>query len=100
MKNYLFLCAILVLIAIATLPIGFYTLLRIAITIGSGIIIFREYEKGFNFWVIVFLIIGILFNPLIPIYLYDKNLWIPIDVIVAILFFTKGKLIEKENNNN
>ncbi len=32
------------------------------------------------------MVILIIFNPFIPIYLYRKSLWIPIDTITGILF--------------
>jgi len=42
---------------------------------------FKQY-----YFSIIFLVILIIFNPFIPIYLYRKSLWIPIDTITGILF--------------
>lgn len=64
--------------------------LRIIVTIGAIAIIVKEFENGFNFWVVAFGIIAILFNPLIPVYLNDKDAWMPIDVIAAVLFIIKS----------
>ena len=70
-------------------PYGYYTLLRITIT---GIAIYYAYylyeiaKRDFWFWSLV--IIVILFNPIVPIYLYNKTIWGIIDVIVAIFFIS------------
>ena len=94
MKPGLFFCALLLFIAIAELPIGYYTFLRIAITIGSISVIIFEFEKGFNFWSITFVFMAIIFNPLFPVYLNDKQMWMPIDIIGGLLFLMKSILIK------
>ena len=78
------------MIALAPLPIGFYTLLRIVVTIGAVAAIISEVDKGINSWIVVFGLIAILFNPLIPIYLGNKDAWMPIDLIAAVLFLVKA----------
>lgn len=89
MKQLLISCIILLLLGIANLPIGYYTILRIAITIGAIGVIMAEPTKELNFWHITFGIVAIVFNPIIPVYLYDKSIWTLIDIITAILFITK-----------
>ncbi|MDA0740583.1 MAG: hypothetical protein O2862_01570 [Bacteroidetes bacterium] len=90
MRTLLLICTGLLLLALVDLPIGYYTLLRIVVTIGAVAIVVTEFENGINFWVIAFGLITILFNPLIPIYLGDKSAWMPIDLITAILFGIKS----------
>ncbi len=90
MKYLLLLCSGLLLFALASLPIGYYTFLRIVVSIVAIVIVVTEFENGFNFWVITFGIIAILFNPLIPIYLNNKDAWIPIDILAAIIFLFKS----------
>jgi len=89
MKPVALICAALLFIAVANLPIGYYTFLRIIISIGAAAIIIYEFENGLSLWIIVFGLILILFNPLMPIYLNDKKAWIPIDIICGLLFFIK-----------
>lgn len=81
----------LLLIGLADLPAGYYTLLRIVISITGAIICVAEYKskEKVNFWVILYAALVILFNPIIPIYLYDKDIWIPIDIIASILILLK-----------
>lgn len=77
-----------IILGIALLPIAgeFYTLVRIAITIGAVIAAFQNSSNGINTWSIMFGIVAILFNPIIPVYLHDKGAWMMIDIITIILF--------------
>jgi len=76
--------AALLLLAIASLPIGYYTFLRIVVCIAS-VVLCIVYFENIKLLAIIFGIIAILFNPILPIYL-SKETWIPIDVITAIVF--------------
>ncbi len=77
-------CAFLLFVAILNLPIEYYTVLRIVVFFGSLLVIESLLKKGV--WVIVFGIIAILFNPIIPMYLYIKSYWVPIDITSGIMF--------------
>ena len=90
MRIALFICGILLFIACARLPIGYYMVLRIAVATGAGLVIINEYKGGFSLWVVVFGLIAIVFNPLFPVYLQKKSIWIPIDIICGILFIAKS----------
>ncbi|MFT6148774.1 MAG: hypothetical protein ACJAUH_001460 [Saprospiraceae bacterium] len=94
MKVLLLICSGLLLLALAGLPIGYYTLLRIVVTIGAAAVIITEFEHGINLWIIAFGFIAILFNPFIPIYLNDKAAWMPIDIVSAIIFGYKSFTIK------
>jgi hypothetical protein len=95
MKIVLCFCAALLLLALINLPIGYYTFLRIIVTLVAVLVIISEFSNGFSFWVMSFGIIAILFNPLIPIYLNNKEAWMPIDIITSILFFIKSFNVNK-----
>ena len=99
MKYLLLISAGLLFIALVDLPIGYYTFLRIVVTIGAIGAIISETENGINFWVITFGIIVILFNPIIPIYLNDKYAWMPIDIITAVLFLIKSFTLNKQKKD-
>jgi len=89
MKALLLTCAVLLFLALINLPIGYYTMLRIVVTIGAAAIVIKEFEDGLNIWVIVFGLIAILFNPILPIYFHNKAIWTPIDLFIGILFIVK-----------
>ena len=86
MKPLYIACCIILGIALLPITGGFYTLVRIAITIGAVIAAFQNSSNGINTWSIMFGIVAILFNPIIPVYLHDKGAWMMIDIIAMILF--------------
>lgn len=76
--------AIMLLLALAPWPYGYYQLLRFVVCGVSVYVAFMAYtwKKIWATWLFGF--IALLFNPLIPIHL-SQELWQPIDVICAIL---------------
>ena len=69
-------------------PYGIYTLLRIVVTLSAAFVIYDNYKKlnKVNVTIVIFSIILIVFNPLFPIRL-NKELWLPIDLITAAIYF-------------
>jgi hypothetical protein len=98
MKALLLICSGLLLLGIADLPIGYYTFLRVVVTIGAVSVAVREYKKGASFWFIGFSLLAIVFNPILPVYLYDKSAWIPIDFIGGVLFGIKSSALKERVN--
>lgn len=92
-------CAALLLIGCFPLPIGYYMFLRIAVCIASIVLIVHEHEKGLNFSNILWGMIAILFNPIIPVYLHDKDIWVILDIIAAVLFAVKTYRLTKEKKH-
>lgn len=90
----------LLLIGLADLPGGYYTLLRIVVSITGAIVCAAEYKakEKVNLWVILYAALVILFNPIIPIYLYDKDIWIPIDIISQYLFLPNILILRYREN--
>lgn len=86
MKPFLTLCAVSCFVAVFRLPIEYYTILRILISIGALLVLYNAVRFKQYYFSIIFLFILILFNPVFPIYLYRKSVWIPIDIITGILF--------------
>ncbi|WP_345203280.1 DUF6804 family protein [Chryseobacterium ginsengisoli] len=86
MKPFLTFCALCCFIGIFRLPIEYYTFLRILVSIGALLVLYNTLSSKQHYFSIIFLVILILFNPIFPIYLYRKSVWIPIDTITGILF--------------
>ena len=78
--------AVLLCLGVLSLPHGYYTLLRIIVTISAIINVYNFLEESNMEKVYLFGFLAILFNPLIPIYL-GKELWILIDLVAASIFF-------------
>lgn len=95
MKPFLIFCALCCFIGIFRLPIEYYTFLRILVSAGALLVLYHTITSRQLYFSIVFLAIFILFNPVFPIYLYRKGIWIPIDTITGILFLLIN-FIEKQ----
>ncbi|NLR90770.1 DUF6804 family protein [Flammeovirga agarivorans] len=78
------------LLAVFSLPLEFYTFLRILVSVAAIAGIYYEinhYDKNFTVrLIVVFVFILLTFNPFIPLHLNDKMSWVVIDVIAAIFF--------------
>ncbi len=70
---------------LGALPLGggYYDLLRIVVSIAALINVLRG-----SF---LFIPILILFNPIVPVYLYDKALWTMIDIASGIAFWYESE---------
>ncbi len=92
MKYLPFLAAVLLFLGIADLPIGYYTLLRIIVCLIGVVFMIYEYgrEERISFLCILFGIIALLFNPIIPVYLQDKSIWSVLDFLAGCVFVFEG----------
>ena len=90
--------AAFLLLGVADFPIGYYTFMRIVVFIASCMIISINYKthNKINLWIVLFALIAILFNPIIPIYLHDKDIWAILDIVGAIIFIIDGIIRYKE----
>lgn len=90
---------VLLLLALLSWPYGFYTFLKIAITIVSAYYAYYIYENkltetlSFWFWGLIF--IAILFNPIFPIYL-NRGVWGILDILTAVFFAGMVLKVEKK----
>ena len=93
--------AVMLAIAILPLPYGYYMLVRLVVTVTAFYICYQEYneQNKINPYVIVFGLIGLLFNPIAKIHL-DKELWQVIDALSALIFgfytYKQNKLSNNE----
>lgn len=79
--------AAMLLLALAPLPYGYYTFLRLVVTVGAVGLGWIEYQQSHRLtvWVVLFGLIALLFNPLIPVHL-NREAWAVVDIIGAIVF--------------
>ncbi len=87
-KDFLWLAPIVVLlIGLLPMPYVFYTLSRIIICFCSVIFILNLINENNILILLIFIFAAILYNPIIPIHLYDKSLWIFINIPTMLLFY-------------
>ena len=89
---------IVMLIGIFPMPIGYYSLVRIVVFVCAIFFCYKIYEKnndiGSNHELWFFGIIVLLYNPIIPIYLYVKLIWIILNLITAYFFYKYKNIIK------
>lgn len=78
-------------------PYEFYQFVRFTALVGFGILAFKAFEEEKQTEMIVYLILAILFQPLLKISI-GRTLWNIVDVAVA-LYLLYDVLIKKENIN-
>jgi Na+/alanine symporter len=76
---------IMLFLALARLPYGYYTLLRFVVcgTTAYGAYLASTEQKK-PAWAWIFGIIAVLFNPFIPVHI-TRDIWAVIDIAVALL---------------
>lgn len=79
--------AAVLMIGILPLPYGFYTLLRIVVTGAAALAAYLAYRKAdrVDALVVISGLVGVLFNPLVPVFL-DKGAWVILDLAAAAWF--------------
>ncbi len=89
-KNIFWIAPIIVMaIGLAPMPYGYYTLLKLVVCGCSIYYAYHLHEKGDKTFVWVFGFFAVLYNPVIPIYLYEKQIWTIVNVITAAVFLLK-----------
>ncbi|WP_316804724.1 DUF6804 family protein [Pedobacter nototheniae] len=101
MKTFFIFCALCCFIAALNFPIAYYTFLRVLISLGCilGIYNFTK-QKKYSWIAVLFIMLLILFNPILPIYLHRKGFWIPMDIIAGLLFLLIGFYCKIESKKN
>ncbi|CAL67561.1 conserved hypothetical protein, membrane [Christiangramia forsetii KT0803] len=84
MRLIICISAAILFLAVFPFPIGYYTLLRLIVSITAGLLCVRQYKNDNILMIVINGFILLLFNPIYPIYLGDKSTWIPIDIITGI----------------
>lgn len=100
MKVIAFIAAGALLLALIPWPYGFYTLLRIGITVASLVITILLWNAQRKVQAVLLAPVALLFNPIVPVYL-DRETWMAIDVIMAVVFgcigfYAHGQLEEQD----
>lgn len=95
----LIIAAILLLLALAHMPYGYYLFLRWFVCIAAIYGVWVASKQGFHVWAWVLLPIGLLFNPLIPIHMRRQE-WITFDIISAIVLILGAIKLNSSRSQN
>ena len=99
MKQLNIILAVLLLLCLFKMPYGYYTLMRLAATVGFASMEYKYYEMKMETLVWTFVALALLVQPLVKIAL-GRDVWNIVDVAVAVLlivltFAVNKKTIEK-----
>lgn len=89
--------AAMLLGALAELPYGYYTLLRIVVCACCLVILYQAHmvlERTVSVWTVALGAMALLFNPLVRVHL-TREIWAPIDVVCAAVLIAH-MLIERD----
>jgi hypothetical protein len=90
--------AILLLWALDYHPYSYYILLRWFVCFVSVYMAYISYVTDKREWMIMFIFIALLFNPLFPVYL-DRPTWAIIDVITSFVMLTSLLLLPRKSQS-
>jgi len=95
MKNFWYIAAGLLFLGALSLPSGYYDLLRWFIFGVAGFAAYTNFELEQTTWALAFAVIALIFNPFVPLYLYDKFLWAVIDIGAGLTFIFNSRTVEE-----
>jgi len=82
LKTSAYILGVFTLLGVLHLPIGYYTFLRVLVTIGALWILYSINDNKIEGWDYFLIISAVIFNPITPVYL-NKELWTIIDIITG-----------------
>ncbi len=92
--------AILLAVAVARLPYGYYTLTRIVACSAAIVIAVASHRKGEaagEAWAAVFCVLAILLNPIVPIH-FKRETWFFLDFGTAVIFVAHLVMVRARAN--
>ena len=93
-KDFFWLVPVIVLlIGLLPMPYGYYNMSRIIVCFSSVYFAYKLKDKKNILITWVFIVLAILYNPIIPIYFNDKFIWIGINIPTALMFYLNRKNI-------
>jgi hypothetical protein len=94
-----------VLLLLALLPVlhsyWYVLLLKCIVTLAAAYIayiLFTEKQKDYLIWGIVFIVIAVLYNPIITVFIL-KRLWVPLTLVVAMAFIANWYLVFRNQDS-
>ena len=87
MKVLVILSTVSIALGIMPLPFGFYMLLRIIICLTAVVGFLRAQEAKQTNWLWIYGVLAVLYNPVLPVHLMLKPLWILINLVTIVLLW-------------
>jgi hypothetical protein len=91
---------IILAIGILPMPYGYYTLSRLVVSACSIYFAYKLKKNNDEPFMLVFGFVAILYNPIYPVHLNEKSIWVVVNILTSFLFFTKRKELNLHDQNN
>jgi hypothetical protein len=96
-KNIFWIAPIIAMaIGILPMPYGYYNLSRIIVCGCSLFFVYNSHLQKDTTFLWIFGFFAALYNPIIPIHLYDKELWMVVNLVTGITFFLKRDILNSD----
>ena len=93
-KNLFWVAPIIALaIGILPMPLGYYMLSRLVVSAGALYFAFHFYKQNINFKVWIFGFLVVLYNPIFPIHLNEKEIWILVNLPTIYYFYLNREFV-------
>ena len=89
----IFICIGMLLLGVAPLPYGYYTLLRLLTCLVFAVGAYISYTRKVNLLASIYLLAALLFNPIIKVH-FSKGTWSVIDTVAAVLLLATYKSVK------
>jgi len=73
------------------MPYGYYNLVRFVVSGSALYFAHRSFVKNKSGFVWVFVAMAILYNPIVPVYLYEKAIWTMVNILSSVIFFVQRR---------
>lgn len=77
-------CTLAVGLGLLDMPFGFYTLLRVVLCLASAVGFVAARRRGDYLWLWVYGVLVVLYNPVFPVHLGAKSLWIGVNLLTLL----------------
>ena len=91
MNTLVVVSSIAVLIGLAAMPYGYYGLLRIVLSLTGAVGFVEARRRGLETYMWVFGVVVVVYNPVLPVKLGDKSLWIVVNVVTLIVLWAGAR---------
>ena len=96
-EKSIFWIAPIVVMAIGVLPMpyGYYSLSRLVVCACAVYFAIASKSQNQDVFIWVFGALAVLYNPIIPVHLYEKEIWMVVNLVTAAVFFFKRDLLSR-----
>ena len=78
-------------LGLLTMPYGYYNLVRFVVSGSALYFAYKSFVKNESGFVWIFAAMAILYNPIVPVYLYEKAIWTVVNIVSSAIFFVKRR---------